>query len=811
MKVSYRWLREFVETDLPPAVVADRLVNAGIEVAALQPLVEGLSGVVIGEIEAIEQDLGVTPAGHHNRLCRVALPDKRFSVVCGAPNAAPGLRSAFAPPGATLPGGRTIKATKIRGTLSEGMLCSEEELGIGMDGSGILELPADAPLGAPLDRYLGLEDTIFDIEITPNRPDALSVVGVAREVAAITGAPFRFPQIAVTEGESDAAGMASVEILDPDLCPRYAARVITGLTVKPSPPWLAQRLRAVGLRPINNLVDVTNYVLWEMGHPLHAFDYDSIVRHRIIVRRAQPGEHIVTLDGQDRTLAPDMLLICDPDGPIAVGGVMGGASTEVTVRTTNVLLESAYFNPGSVRATSRTLGLHTDAAYRFERGADIEGLREALDRATQLMADLGGGTVAKGVVDVYPGPKPRPRLALRRARVERVIGVCPPHEEMVRILQALGFAVDDSGLALQIVVPSFRRDITQEDDLVEEIVRVWGYDKVPSALAGGGVREPVSQPPALSLTRAITRALTSAGVSQAITYALVDPARLKAMGWDTPEKFIALQNPISSERSVLRPSLAPGLLEIVALNGTHQIPDVRAFEIGHTFAPHREGDGDHPAHEELWLAVAMTGQRAPRAWHATRERVDVHDVKGAAELALHAAGFREVETTLYAPGDGPRYLEQGRGAALAVGSRVVGWFGEVALGVRETFDLSAPVFLAELSLTTLLALPWPEIHYQPLPRFPAVQRDLAVVVPDEVTAGQIEAAIRSLELPLLSRLTLFDVYEGGQMGTGKRSLAWSLTFQAPDRTLTDREVNELHARIVSEISRRFAAEVRGVS
>ena len=811
MKISYRWLREFVETDLPPAAIADRLVNAGIEVASVQPLVEGLSGVVVGVIEAIEQDLGVTPAGHHNRLCRVGLPDKTFSVICGAPNAVAGLRTAFAPPGATLPGGRTITAARIRGTISEGMLCSEQELGIGPDGSGILELPADAPLGAQLSRYLGLDDTILEIEITPNRPDALSVVGVAREVAALTGAPFRFPQIAVKEGETDAAGMAAVEILDPDLCPRYAARVITGLTVKLSPPWLAQRLRSVGLRPINNLVDVTNYVLWEMGQPLHAFDYDTVAQHKIVVRRARPGERITTLDGQDRALGTDMLLICDPERAVAIGGVMGGASTEVTAQTTTVLLESAYFNPGSIRSTARMLGLHTDAAYRFERGADIEGLREALDRAAQLMADLGGGTVAKGVVDVYPGPKPRPRIVLRRSRIERVIGVCPPHEEVVRILQALGFAVDDSGLAPQVVVPSFRRDIVQEDDLVEEIIRVWGYDKIPSTLAGGGVVQPVVRPAGLVLSRAVTEALTSAGLYQTVTYAFVDPARLKAMGWDAPEGLIALQNPLSAERSVLQPSLAPALLEVVALNGSRQIPDVRAFEIGQTFAPHREEDGDRPAHEELWLAVAMTGQRAPRAWHAPRERVDVYDVKGAAELAVHAAGVGEMESVPYPPGEGPRYLEQGRAAAISVDGRPIGWFGEVALGVREAFDLPAPVFLAELSLTAMLELPRREIRYEPLPRFPAVQRDLAAVLPAEVTAGEVEAAIRSMNLPLLRHLTLFDVYEGGQVGAGKRSLAWSLTFQAPDRTLTDTEVNELHARIINEVSRRFAAEIRGMS
>src|SRR5213594_261135 len=324
MKISSRWLKEFVETELSPREIADWLVNAGIEVAAISPVVEGLSGVVIAEIEAIERDLGLTPAGHHNRLCRVRLPDRTFSVICGAPNAAAGLRTAFAPPGATLPASGAVKAVRIRGVSSEGILCSEKELGLSEDHGGILALPADAPLGADLSPYLGLDDTILEIEITPNRPDALSVVGVAREVAALTGAPFRFPQISVKEGETDAARIAEVEILDPDLCPRYAARVITGLTVKASPPWLAQRLRSVGLRPINNLVDVTNYVLWEMGQPLHAFDYDTVAEHKIVVRRAQPGERITTLDGQDRVLSPGMLLICDPERPIGIAGVMGG-------------------------------------------------------------------------------------------------------------------------------------------------------------------------------------------------------------------------------------------------------------------------------------------------------------------------------------------------------------------------------------------------------------------------------------------------------------------------------------------------------
>ena len=376
MKISYRWLKEFVETDLDARAVADRLTNAGIGVEQITPVVEGLAGVVVGEIEAIERDLGTSAAGHQNRLVRVALPERRFEVVCGAPNVAPGLRAAFAPPGARLPGLGEVKAARIRGVVSEGILCSEQELGLSDDHSGILVLPAEAPLGSDLATYLGLDDWILDVEITPNRPDALSVVGVAREVAALTGAPFRFPRVVAAESEPEAPTLAALDVQAPDLCPRFCARVITGLTVKPSPPWLAQRLRAVGLRPINNLVDVTNYIMWELGQPLHAFDLDTLAQHTVVVRRARPGERIKTLDGQERALGPDMALVCDPEHAVGIGGVMGGADSEVTASTTRVLLEAAYWDPGSIRRTARALSLTTDAAYRFERGGDIEGSEE---------------------------------------------------------------------------------------------------------------------------------------------------------------------------------------------------------------------------------------------------------------------------------------------------------------------------------------------------------------------------------------------------------------------------------------------------
>jgi phenylalanyl-tRNA synthetase beta chain len=810
MKISYRWLQEFVETDLTPRDIAERLINAGIEVASITPVVEGLSGVVVGEIEAIAQDLGETASGHHNKLCRVRLPNHTFSVICGAPNAAPGVRTAFAPPGATLPRIGPIEATKIRGVTSEGMLCSEKELGLSDDHSGILALPGDAPLGADLGTYLGLDDWVLEIEITPNRPDVLSVVGVAREISALTGAPFRFPQVALKETDPEASTLARVQIDAPDLCPRFDARVITGLTVRPSPPWLAQRLRAVGLRPINNLVDVTNYVMWELGQPLHAFDYDTVAQHTIVVRRARPNERIRTLDGQDRQLGPDMAMVCDPERALAIGGVMGGAGTEVTDRTRAVLLEAAYWDPGSIRRTSRSLALGTDAAYRFERGGDIEGLSEALGRAAQLMADLGGGAVARGVLDVYPSPRPHPRITLRLSRVERLISVCPPRADAVRILQALGFAVDDSGADLQVIVPSFRRDIFQEDDLVEEIIRIWGYDKIPLTRDRGGQLMPVVRPAGLRLRRTVNAQLAAAGLYECISYAFVDPDRLDQMGWTKASDLIALQNPLSREGSVLRPSLLPGLLEALVTNANHQITDARIFEVGHVFSPRREGDVDRPAHEELWVGLALTGLRQPRAWHASRERVDIFDAKGMGELVLMAAGARGWETAPFPDGEHPHHLEPGRGGRLVMGDQDVGVFGELALPVREAFRLDSPVFVAELSLSTLLALPPWVPTYQALPRYPAVQRDLALVVPDVVSAGAIEATIREMHLPLLTRVVLFDVYTGDQVGPGRRSLAWSLTFQAPDRTLRDSEVNDLHGRIVKELAERFNADVRGI-
>ncbi len=808
MKIPYRWILEFVDLDLTAEQAADRLINAGVEVASVTPLAPGLRGVVIGEIEAIERELGESH-GHRLVLCRVSTGRAHFSVVCGAPNAAVGLRAAFAPPGAVLPGDRHIASAKIRGTESHGMLCSERELGLGDDHeSGVLTVDADAPLGADLVGHLGLDDHVLEIEITPNRPDCLSVVGVARELSALTGAPFRAPVIAVKESDEAASGLATVRIDAPDLCPRFTARVIDHVTVGPSPAWLRARLRAVGLRPISNVVDVTNYVMWELGQPLHAYDYATLARATIVVRRARAGEPFTTLDGQARALAEGMLLIADAEHAIGVAGVMGGANTEVGGRTNRILLEAACFQPGSIRRTSRALGLLTDAAYRFERGADIEGVPDANDRAAQMVADLAGGSVARGIVDAYPSPEPRRRVSLRMSRVRRVLGVAPPTADAARILKGLQLPTRAEGDTLEVEVPTFRRDLGIEDDLVEEVIRVWGYDKIPSTLPGGAIRL-VQLPATQRQAATVRRALVGAGVLEVMTYSFSDPAYEEALRISGTQRPVAVLNPLSRDASWLRYNPLEGVLGVVATNLRRQQPTLRVFEIARTFEP-----APGLPNEQRWLAIALAGPRVPSAWWAPSgegpkaEMVDVYDAKGLVELVLDALGVHELETRPLLAG-GVKGFEPDCHAALMTSTGVTAAeFGEIGADARRLWDISVPVFAALLPLDEILRLMPPPLRYQPLPRFPSVQRDLAFVVGAlrAVTAAEIERAIREAAGPLLRSLTLFDVFT---FDDGPRSLAWRLTFQADDRTLTDDEVNAIQERVARRIEERFNITWRG--
>ena len=801
MKIPYGWIREFVDLALSAPDAADRLVNAGLEVASVTPLAPpGLAGVVVGEIEAIERELG-EHRGHRLLLCRVATGRGRFSVVCGAPNTKVGARAAFAPPGATLPGGRRIGVATIHGVVSEGMLCSERELGLGEEHeAGLLLVDDDARPGADLVAHLGLDDQILEVEITPNRPDCLSVLGVARELAALTGARLRPPRAALREGRERAAALVRVRIEAPDLCHRFTARVISGVRVGPSPARLAQRLRAVGLRPISNVVDVTNYVLWELGHPLHAFDHATVGDGTIVVRRAAAGERFTTLDGQERALTEEMLVIADPARAIGLAGVMGGANTEVSDGTTRVLLESAYFHPASIRRTSRALGLRSDAAYRFERGADVEALARASARAAALIAELAGGTVARGMVDAYPRKRRPVRLRLRMSRVRRVLGVAPSTAHARRILTDLGLPTRARGATLTVDVPSFRRDLALEDDLVEEIIRVWGYDKLPATLPDSAIGL-VSLPPGLRQAQVVRRALVGAGLVEAVTVSFGDPARAAALGRAGAGEALQLLNPLAQDAALLRQHPLEGVLGVIATNLRRQQPDVRVFELTRTY---ERAAGETGAREPRWVALALTGARGETAWWGDRAAVDVYDVKGLAEHVLRAFRLAGVPAAGRLPG-----FEPDCHGALAVEGVGVAEFGEVVAAARERYGIDAPVFAAAVALDALAALAAPPPRHQPLPRFPVVQRDLAFVLEaaPAVAGADLEAALVAEAGPLLKQVTLFDVF---RLPDGRRSLAWRLVFQAEDRTLTDDEVNAVQERVARTMIERFGVTLRSV-
>jgi phenylalanyl-tRNA synthetase beta chain len=842
MKIPYAWIREFVDLRLTAAQAADRLVNAGIEVASVTPLAPDCKGVVVGEIEAIERELGESHGGYPLFVCRVSTGRERYAVVCGAPNTKVGARAAFAPPGAVLTGGRRIATAKIHGAESQGMLCSERELGIGEEHeAGILLLDGARP-GADVIAALGLDDHVLEVEITPNRPDCLSVVGIARELAALTGARFRLPTIALKESGEAARTLARVRIEAPDLCHRFTARVINGVTVGPSPGWLRARLRAVGLRPISNVVDATNYVLWELGQPLHAYDYETVADGTIVVRRARAGERFTTLDGQERALDASMLLIADPRRAIGLAGVMGGANTEVTDRTTRILLESAWFAPASIRRTSRALGLKTDAAYRFERGADIEMLVTASARAAALIAELAGGTIARGVVDAYPRKRKPQRVRLRMSRVKRVLGVAPPLAQARKILAGLGLPVKARGADLEVTVPSFRRDLAIEDDLVEEIIRVWGYHRIPSTLPGGAIAL-VTHPATMRQSQTVRRALVGAGLAEVITHSFSDPARAPLLRRPSDPAPVELLNPLAQDASWLRSNPLEGVLGAVATNVRRQQPDVRIFEICKTYAragtagktdvsepgrggvtgktgvpepgsaflrpPSTEAGLTDPAAtnpattEPRWLAIALTGARGEPGWYGPNERADVYDAKGLAEHALDALGARASTGAAGALGG---FEPDCHGTLVADGGAILGEFGEVAAALRENLGIPAPVFAAVLSLDAVVAVAPAPTRYQALPRFPAVERDLAFVVGGQApTAAQIESALREEAGPLLRRLVLFDVFP---FPDGRSSLAWRLLFQAEDRTLTDDEVNAIQERVVRRITETFHITLR---
>jgi len=801
MKVSLKWLKEYVDIDLSPAEIANRLTMAGNEVKAIQTIGEGWGEkVVIGQIEAVKPH----PNADRLRLVTVNLGKEERTVVCGAPNLNVGDRVVFAFVGAELKDGHTgekiiLKPAKIRGIESAGMICSEMELGISDENQVIMVLPEDAPVGMTLLDYIG--DSILDLDITPNRADCLSIIGIAREVAALTGKMVREPEVSYIERGSSIFERISIEILAPDLCPRYSASLIHNVRIKPSPRWMQERLVAAGMRPINNIVDISNYVMLEYGQPLHTFDYDKIRGRKIIVRRAQSGESIISLDGIERKLTSDMLVIADAERAVAVAGVMGGANSEVTDQTTSILLEAANFNAASIRHTGGLLNIASEARYRFERGISPGLTIPALRRATQLIAELGEGEVAKGYLDIYPGQQKIVPIVVSSEKVKRFLGVEFSQAEILNTLTSLGFeckAISDTDV--QAKAPYWRNDIHLEEDLIEEVARVQGYEKIPLTLLASPI--PSRNPdPLLKLKHSVREILASSGFTEILTFSMVGLDMLKKLSPDlgtVEPPPVRIANPMTADMEYLRTSLRANLLSAFAMNRRFEEGSIRIFEAGKVYLP----AGKRQPEERETICGVMGGQLFAGYWQENERMMDFYDAKGTAEIVLERLGLNSQFVLSHDSG-----LHPHKQAEIIVDSTRVGIIGEVHPKVLAAFEIEEPVYLIELNLNCLVSLISYRKPYQPVPRFPSISRDIAIIIDREITHQRVRETIQGF--PLVEMVEIFDMYMGEQVPPGKKSLAYHIRYRAQDHTLTDEEVNQIQQQILRKLNADLGAVLRG--
>jgi phenylalanyl-tRNA synthetase beta chain len=791
---------------------------AGLEVKSIQAIGGTWDNVVIGEVIALNPH----PNADRLKLATVDLGTEQVTTVCGAPNISLGQRVTFAHIGARLIDPHTgeaivLKPAKIRGVVSEGMVCSEKELGISESHEGILVLPPEAPIGVPLGAYLG--DVILDLDVTPNRPDCLSVIGIAREIAALTGELLRLPEIHYEETEKPIGSFASVDIVDPDLCPRYCASLVTGIKIAPSPSWLQQRLNNCGMRPINNVVDVTNYVMLEYGQPLHAFDYNKLKDKQIIVRRARNGETITTLDGSKRTLNPDILVIVDKEEAVAVAGIMGGLDSEVTDKTDTILLESANFNQATIRRGCSHLQFQSEASMRFDKGLNSELPLVPLKRATQLLLELAGGRAAKGIIDIYPGKSEPKLISFTTREVKRISGLKVNIDEILKVLKALGFECreGDSGSQILVSAPYWRSDIKCSADLVEEMVRIIGYEKIPITRLGSTLPQQKSNlSPAAqqsNLREKLHNILTGLGFQEILTYSLVSLEKLQKLSPRLELKLPPLKvaNPMTKEQEYLRTSLRAGLLSTLAHNQKFEQAGIRLFEIGKVFLPQHphviaseakqsQEERELPQEKEMFCAV-LSGARAELSWQADKEPLDFFDAKGIVENLLNQLGLK----ASFDIGD-DEILFPGKGANIIVDDDRIGILGELHPKVAQAFELSNTICLIEVDLEKVLTKLTGIREYQSIPRFPSVSRDIALVVDEQVSYGRVEEIIQSF--PLVTKVTLFDLYRGEQIAEGKKSFAIRIVYQSPSHTLTDEEVDKTQEQMLGRLHQELGATLR---
>ena len=803
MKIPLSWLNEYVDiSGLSTKELCDKLTFSGVEVEGVETIGCAYEGFVVAEVRTCDPH----PNSDHLHVCTVFDGEKEFPLVCGAPNVAAGQKTCLAQVGAKMPDGTVLKPAKIRGVVSTGMLCAADELGLSSDHSGILVLPPETVPGTPLAQILPKPETVLELEITWNRPDCLSVIGIAREFSALLGRPLKMPAIDFPEAGAPVGELASVKVEAPDGCPRYVARVIAGIHDGPSPDWMQRRLELSGVRAISLIVDVTNYVMLECGQPMHAFDRSRVAGHAITVRRAAPGEKMRTLDGVDREFDASTLLIADAAGGVAVAGVMGGAESEVaaeTAATGDVLLESALFSPPDIKRTATRLGLHTESSHRYERGVDIDLADWASRRAAHLMTSLGGGAAAPGSIDVdNRGPAPAP-VALRFRRARDVIGLDIPDDEIVRLLSSVGLAPvarDADGASFG--VPSWRRDIECDADLIEEVARLHGLDSLPDnppfALAVPGVDDA----PFRHFAR-VRETLAGMGFSEAMHYSYLSAAELDAWDPRDPAARVVLPNPVSQDYAILRNTLLPQLVQTLGRNMARQIESAALFEVGRVFLRAKDGK---PC-EETRLSMGLCGPVGRAA--LDRKRAVSNEeaalwLKGAIErLVAHLRSGRVDFVPAAHPGCQP-----GWAAAVRLNNREIGFIGLASAALRHAWRVTAPIAVAEMRLEPLLANLGRVKAVKPVPGFPSISRDLACVAPVELAQSDLAQAIRKAAPATLADLRLFDVFSGKGIPEGKRSLGYTLEFRAPDRTLTDDEVNAAMAKITTILANTLHVEVR---
>ena len=801
MKVTYNWLKELVDFDLTPEKLANLLTMLGLEVEGMESLGVGMDEVVVAVVEEKAQH----PNADKLWLCKVNSGKELLSIVCGAQNFKVGDKVALAQIGAVLPGDFKIKRSKIRGVESFGMLCSKKELALADESEGIMILSEDISLGIPLFDALGLKDTVFEIGLTPNRADCLSVIGIAREIAAKLGKKVKYPGLEVVESTRSVNDVASVVIDDPELCPRYAARYIADCTIGPSPSWMVNRLNAVGIRSINNVVDITNYVLMEYGHPLHAFDHDLLSEGRIVVRRSSEGERFRTLDGQERILTSSDLTIRDGKEPVALAGIMGGQNSEVSEKTRNILLESAYFSPSGIRRTARRIGLHTEASHRFERGADINILVTALNRAAALMAELAGGSVARGVIDVYPEKTEPVIVRLRQERAHQILGISLSTEEIIQCFHNLEFEceVSENGV-LSVTVPSFRVDIEREIDLIEELARLVGYDRVQTTMPTVRI---FSDRPTLHqrLERGVKELLVAHGLTEVINFSFISPAfheKILLSTDDYRRAGVRIMNPLTEDQSVMRTTLLPGLLETAARNVSFRSMNLQVFEMRRVYRP-RE---DHELPDEpLYISAFLTGSRYPESWNQAREEVDFYDAKGIVENIFDELGICGIA---YNNEDIENFYHPGKACTIRLNGEIVGSLGEIHPTVQENYSLENTGYYFELNFEKIIAASTEKDQAVTPSRFPDTFRDIAMLVKDEVEAATILETIANNKIKELEGVDLFDLYKGENIPAGEKSLAVRVRYRSYEKTLTDEEINGMHKKVIDNLVKKTGAVIR---